>query len=73
MNFLILHSEKENNVFQNYWQLYCDYLQRLNRIEEKQAAYERLSHFNIGSFTALKNLNNYNMRITNNSDKMTKS
>ena len=41
--------------------------------KEEQAVSEQLSDFNMWSFTALKNLNNYNMTITNISDNMIKS
>ena len=51
-----LHSTKQNIIFQQYYQSYCDYLLKMGRMDEEQAVFEQLtlSDFKKWSSTALK-------------------
>ena len=50
------HSAKQNIIFQQYYQSYCDYLLKMDRMNEEQAAFEQvtLSDFKKWTFTASK-------------------
>ena len=67
----MLHSAQQNIIFQqHYYQLYCDNLLKMGRMDKEQAVFEQLtlSDFKKWSSTALKTFNNYTKIMTNNSD-----
>ena len=51
-----LHSTKQNIIFQQYYQSYCNYLLKTGRMDEEQAVFEKLtfSDFKKSSSAALK-------------------
>ena len=50
------HFTDQNFIFQHYCQSYCNYLLKMSRMDEEQAAFEKLtlSEFKKWSSTALK-------------------
>ena len=66
-----MHSAQENIIFQHYYKSYCDYLSKMNRMEEQQAVFEQLtlSDFKNRSSITLRTFNNSAIIMINNSGK----